>query len=365
MSVAPVILVPGLGGSILVNKRAVYKRHFNKRIIDNKWISSTMIHPHYHHKWSREIGISLRKNLLSDKILGYMNTDIVPYDFGGVLGVQNVAPELVSSGNAPAVWDQFFNHRYFGPLIYGLQEAGIPVYAAPYDFRTILDPLVREAYFLDLERLIQKVSEKHDAPSLLVGHSQGAIITKWFTHERGDLGGRVKGQVLVNCPFGGAPQAIRTVFKGAFYLPIFEGVYRKHLEINSGIIMGLPNNNAYGLHDLFWRDSQKDVRLEDIDKKEHYSVGFKVFNDLFREHTWKISAESQIATYLYTSMGVPTPMMYLDDECMFTDGDGMIPAKSLMAFKWAQGIVRVRDMDHTEILRDPNLVRFLEKLSKY
>ena len=47
----PVIIVPGLGGSLLINKKTPTKIIFNKEVINNRWININPFSQQYISKW--------------------------------------------------------------------------------------------------------------------------------------------------------------------------------------------------------------------------------------------------------------------------------------------------------------------------
>ena len=350
-----------------MNKERPDKIFFKERILNNRWITSDMIHPNHHDAWSKEIAIHVRRDPTSQRVIGLDgNPEIIAYNFGGLAGVQNVAPELMPDSNN--MFDRVFSHRYYAHIIQYLQERSVYTTAAPYDFRRILDPEVRRIYWRNLQILIERTVYKVEKPVILVAHSQGAILVKWFLEEVDPQWAQtyIHSGILINCPFAGTPTAVRAVLKGASYLPYLERIYHKHVEINSGILMGLPNQNAYHDRDLFWKSKNTEVRLEDLYTRTNaarLSPGFEVWHDLFQPHISKIIAPAPVPIHVYASMGIPTEQIYLDDQPVMTHGDGVVPDRSLLAYPHAVSIIRVPRVNHSNILQSRQLAEYIYSVS--
>ena len=92
----------------------------------------------------------------------------------------------------------------------------------PYDFRTILDPGVRNTYFQKLKHVIQSRSKKYGSRVFIISHSLGGILFKWFLSEYVDeafIDKYIDCFVMINTPFGGTPSAVKASLIGEFYIP--------------------------------------------------------------------------------------------------------------------------------------------------
>ena len=360
-----IVFVPGFGGSILVHKHDVSRRFLDKEMVFNRWVCSDMLHPKHNQQWSRDISYSVNKSS-EGLILGYKNYNplIEPYDFGGLNGVQNIAPELnLGSRLYGDLTDTYFNHRYLGQMIQYFQEHRVKkLSAAPYDFRLILDPEIRASYWNKLKTHI----ESRNVPVVMVAHSQGGLITKWFLHDmwitsQSWVKKHISDIVLINTPFGGCPIALKTVLRGNFYLPLLDRFFMKHLEHNSGVIMGLPNHYGFDRDKVLFRHKHDVVRIRDIEVA-HHNTAFQIWKDLYSPSLASIMYPLPVQTHLIVSLGKPTDGVYLNNDIGIVDGDSIVPKSSLLAFKDAHHKIELRNQSHTGALKDPVLFQYIHRL---
>lgn len=363
-----VVIIPGHGGSILVNKNAPTRKIFDQDVIHNRWVSSDMLHPKHNQQWSRDISYNVERDPYTSKIIGYRdyNPLILPYDFGGVQGIQNISPELnLGFQLTQDIADTFLNHKYFSHLISSLESQNIPVSGAPYDFRIILDPRIRASYWNRLKDLIELKGSK----VVLVGHSQGAILAKWFLQDMLSIAPYwveryVSDIVMINAPFAGCPYSVRSVVQGVFYISVsmLEKIFMQHTEKNSGIVMGLPNTSLYSPDTLFWKQGPRSIYMRDI-QKGRGSIAFEVWKDLYEPFIPHILSPIDVTSHLFVSKGKPTDVLYINNETITCDGDGIIPINSLLSYKHATKCYKLNNTSHSSCLRDPMLINTIAKLS--
>eukprot|EP00124_Ichthyophonus_hoferi_P004326 Ihof_evm2s462 gene=Ihof_evmTU2s462 len=132
----------------------------------------------------------------------------------GIDAVDFLEPGAMTSG---ASW-------VFGPLIQSLRYVGYTdcnLVAAPYDWRMSMGNLEkRDGYFSNLLQLVEDTSKRNNMPVVLLAHSMGNVITKYFLH----FAERVKGRdwidrhiysfLAAGAPFLGATKAARSTADG-------------------------------------------------------------------------------------------------------------------------------------------------------
>lgn len=341
-------MLPGLSGSVLVNVKAPRKVMFGRNIVDNRWLN---IHPYsmnYMKRWKNDMKCDFR--VVDGKICGYknINHDIQPYDLYGIEGIQDVVGdfELLSKPYQDALHN-IFNYRYFYDVNQVLLEkgyvAGEDLIGFPWDFRLILDPVIRGHVFSLLYHKIESVVAEKGEKVMLMGHSLGGVLIKWFLDgyaTREWYEDHVERLVLVNVPFGGTPSAVKALFIGDYFVPYFNQFFVEELRHNSGIVMGLPNRLGYNVNDVFWYsdDSKKSVTMKDylsLSSSEE-NVGFKLWHDLYQKELGYLEKVNYLPTTIVNSIGIETAGCYWSKSVKDTpykvvseDGDGIIPTRSL------------------------------------
>eukprot|EP00891_Asterochloris_glomerata_P001746 jgi/Astpho2/1746/fgenesh1_pg.00032_%23_73_t len=207
---APVILVPGLGGSVLEAK--------TNRTSDEV--------PHYYctlaHDWEVEwlslVAASRPDCFLSELNITYSpgerlyknasGVEIRPYDYGGLGGVYDIDPGVSLTG-------------IYSTLIDHLKSAGYierqDLFGAPYDFRLAADGLTQVGTFDNMTSLIEEAVKKNDGrKAMLVAHSMGSLVSLYFLdHKNADwLHKYVAGFVAISAPWEGSVKALKGSISG-------------------------------------------------------------------------------------------------------------------------------------------------------
>jgi len=169
----PIILIPGISGSILVNRYKPHKELFGKKMLDNRWPN---IMPYSNDSvvtWKKEMAMNVVENR-NGIIVGINKKykDIDVYDLGGTKGICDIVPDLLLFNEAQ---QQFFEtnykFRYFHKMVNELHKVGYrdhhSLFGIPYDFRMVLDPLHRETIFKQFQYFIEHASQKNGEPASL------------------------------------------------------------------------------------------------------------------------------------------------------------------------------------------------------
>lgn len=219
----PIILVPGLGGSVLESKLHNVSQPNIVCSTDHDWQV----------EWVTPQSVALIPCLLNNLVINYNVTtqlyqnqtgvEIRPYNFGGLQGITALDPELPGATG------------YFAKLIVALGEAGYregtDLFGAPYDFRLAADGLLQIGWYKRFQNLIEEaVSKQHGMPAVLITHSMGGLVTKYFL----DMMARdpreamtnwsqrhIAGLIAIATPWDGAVSALKGQISGdPFDLPL-------------------------------------------------------------------------------------------------------------------------------------------------
>lgn len=366
----PVVIVPGFGGSLLVNSKKPTKVLFKKEVIDNRWLNLHPYSPSYMMQWKEDMQCELVKDE-HHRIIGYknFNPDIQPYDLYGINGVQNLVGdfEVLNKAHQEA-FENMFHYRYFYPLNEALLHKGYKpkkdLIGFPWDFRLLLDPLTRMRIFASLHEKITEVVFHQRKKATIVTHSLGGVFMKWFLEDYTDdawIDQHIERLILANAPFGGTPSAVKAVLVGDYYVPFLNKLFVDELRINSAIVMGLPNTMSYSLEQIFWKTDKHAIEIQHYRKEQ--TISFKIWQDLYAPYIHRIQRSHSIPTTIFYSTGIETPSTFYSKSMHdaphkvdFTDGDGMIPYASLLT---AQKIFpnhtvhKLKHVGHSDIISHP------------
>jgi len=226
---APIILVPGLGGSVLESKLTNVTQPSALCSTDHDWEV----------EWVTPQTAALVPCLLNNLIINYNVTtgkyqnqtgvEIRPYKFGGLGGVAALDPQL------PLV------SGYFADLIDALKDKGYQesedLFGAPYDFRLAADGLAQIGWYKRFQNLIEEaVAKNHGMPAVLVTHSMGGLVTKYFLDLMAQSSWEpftdwtrrhIAGFIAIAAPWDGAVSALKGQISGdPFDLPLPHALIR-------------------------------------------------------------------------------------------------------------------------------------------
>ena len=389
----PVVLIPGIGGSILVKKGQIHKRFFQKKLLDNRWVNLTPFNKRSVRQWKDDMAYGLRRDPQTKTILGFdghIEKEIMPYDVGGTAGVKDLVSELLLLNDKQQEdLENMYQFRYFNTLCEMLYANGYAdhqtLIGLPYDFRLVLDPDYRERLFATFKYYIERATERTGKPSVVVAHSLGAILFKWFLSAGGQDGGRLADQwieenvkefVSICAPYGGAPNSIKAGLAGEHYIPFFHHVFREELQYNSGIIMCFPNEIGAGASDVFYEISGGGgdgsvLRMRDYDDLAKKSVAFEIWRDLYAPHIGVIAERVRVPVCAVFTANVATGVGFkakkLSEypyDTTYAYGDGVVPARSLRSFKklfypeLTKELI-IPNSNHAKIISDPLLCKYL------
>lgn len=366
----PVVLIPGIGGSILVNKNAPTRKVLGRDVLHNRWLNIYPYIPKSIEHWKYDMGCEVIRNREGGNIMGVkpLNSDIDVYDIGGTKGMKDVLPEfLLLPQVGQNVMQGLFQFRYFHDVCEVLYEAGYRdhqnLFGIPYDFRLILDPTYRIGLFQKFKEYI----ETPGVPVVVFAHSLGAVLLKWFLSShvtREWMNAHIYEIILISPPFGGSAASMKTVMFGDFYVQAFHKLYKDELQVNTGVVMCLPNvNGGWGSDVPIVSVGDEDgIRIGDYERLAGLGhVSFEIWRDLYRPHMDVIRAPVYVPTTVFNAEGRDTALWYrtrsIDEyphEEVCGRGDGIIQPLGrewyANVFRGRLNDIRIHGAKHTDII---------------
>lgn len=206
---APVILIPGLAGSVL-------EERLNRSSTPSFYCTKTS---DWQVVWLSLTAASRPDCLLDDLNVDYNETshryqnqtgvEIRAYQFGNLTGIAALDPSLPSVSGT------------YEKLISGLKDAGYSkgkdIFGAPYDFRLAADGLEQVGFFGALTSLVESAVAKNGGqPAVIVAHSMGCLVSTYFLSKKdaGWLKTNVASFIALSAPFEGAVTALKGSISG-------------------------------------------------------------------------------------------------------------------------------------------------------
>lgn len=375
----PVVLIPGIGGSILVPKGHEYRMLLNRKVPDNRWIHIYAFTKKEIDKWKKDMEFHLITD--SDGKIQRMipKRHIVPFDVGGTKGVTDIIPEF-SMFPPPYqnAMEEMFHYRYFHPICEAVRAQNCSykdhktLLGVPNDFRFILDSMIMDGFFYDLKTCIETGCYITGKPGVIVSHSLGGILFKWFlsTHVDQDwIDKHIHRWVCISAPFGGSYHAIKAVTCGEHYVPALRPFVQEQMQTITGIIMCLPNQLAFDIHEPLLFTDEGTLTIEKYGEYANKGrIPFKIWKDLYEPNISTLKKQVKVKTHMIFSDTVPTYGIArasswdaLTSNVQLCDGDGIVPAQSLSAYKKVLDLskveeTRIKHCDHTDLLSDKRTI---------
>ena len=377
----PIVIIPGLGGSLLVNIDNPKKNIFNREVINNRWININPFSQKSIIKWKKDMYSEFEYNS-NNKIIGYKNykREIIPYDMFGINGIQNLVGDFeLLNDNQKNIFEKLFRYKYFEKLNTNLLSFGYTpnkdLIGVPWDFRLFLDSKIRSFIFIYLKYKIEKIVEYNEDKAIIVTHSLGGILIKLFLEEinktdREWSNKYIEDIFLLNVPYSGTPSAIKAILIGEAYVPFTNNLFVNEMRNNSGIIMSIPNNISYTKKDIFWScDTGEQITLDNIYDNSINNIAFKAWKDMYYNKIKLVAKKNNTKVTVINSFGIDTPECYLSKtlndmpyKILNTNGDGIVTKNSLESYKnifTNYDSLILENVEHTEIISHPI---FLESL---
>lgn len=247
---APVILVPGLGGSVLESKLHNVTQPHTVCSGDHdwqvEWVAPSLdlvlidclirnlkvVYDPANQRYSNSTGVEIR-----------------PYKFGLLDGVAALDPQLPQATGT------------YATMIEALGKVGYResqnLFGAPYDFRLAADGLQQIGWYKRFQNLIEEaVAKNHEQPAIIVTHSMGGLVTYYFLKQMeqdteavlADWTQRhIAGLIAVAAPWEGSVTAMKGQISGdPFDLPLPHDVLRPVQKTAPSGPWLFPRAAAYG-----------------------------------------------------------------------------------------------------------------------
>jgi hypothetical protein len=303
----------------------------------------------------------------------------------GTQGIKDVVPEfLLFPDVVQKGLQKLFHFRYFHDLCEVLYRHGYrdkhTLYGLPYDFRLTLDPTYRASMFEELKSVIEEAYALNKKPCVIVGHSLGGLMLKWFLSvsvSQDWIDKYIDKCYFISVPFGGALFALRAVLAGDFYVSIFHKMYYPELQTNSGIVMCMPNQVGFDKHDVLVHVDKPFLhnftQYEYGQLANNGHLAFQLWRDLYQPHLSDITKKVDVKAHIVNALNVPTPVRYytkaLDKypyQTVQGRGDGIVneihPDWYTSLFDKNKLIhTSIPGTEHTEIISHPIFLRDITK----
>ena len=382
---SPILIIPGIGGSILVKKGLEKKRIFKETVIDNRWMNISPLSSQRMTLWRNDHAAILRRNL-SGLPTGIEQVEGDIHTYPGVQGICNIVPEFeLLARPYQDLLNMKFNYKYFGNFVDTAiaTNSYVPddnLKALPYDFRRVLDPEFRQSLFSQMRDMVEEMYRQNNGPVVIVGHSLGAVLFKWFltVHVNGNWAKKyVKRFFVVNAPFGGSNTALKAIMSGEYFVPIFSKQFHSSLQLNSGIIMCFPNTYGYIESEILAHVDKQPVTLESLATPMCHTTGdaYDIWRSLYVPHQDTIMDPVIVPTHVVTCTPTLETLKTFKlqkigggdvEDVVVEPGDGQVSARSLnVAYDLFESSTMMRTTidgcHHINITSDP---RFIELVLK-
>lgn len=383
---SPILVVPGIGGSILVKAGQEKKRVFKDFVIDNRWMNISPLSSQRMALWHHDNKATLVRDTFG-RPRGILQEEPRIKVLPGLNGIRDLVPEFeLLARPYQDILESKFNYKYFGNFIdvllaTGLYERDRNLQAFSYDFRRVLDPHFRNDMFGAMKKAIENLHET-GGPVVIVGHSLGAVIFKWFlTVYVGEKWSAmyVKRFIVVNAPFGGSSIALKAVLSGEYFVPIFSKQFHASLQLNSGIIMCFPNVFGYLPCEQLAHVGSAGIITPELlmapntGKNFNTPDAFDAWRELYEPHLNSITDPISVASHIVTCTPIIDTLQSFKlrevggggvEDLSYEVGDGQVPARSLNVayslFNSSKMLKTTIDgCDHINIVSDPRFAQLV------
>ncbi|TGZ46350.1 lysosomal phospholipase A and acyltransferase isoform X1 [Temnothorax longispinosus] len=377
---SPVILVPGDGGSQVeakINKSSVV--HYICEKVSNDYFSLWL---------NMELLVPVVIDCFIDNLkLNYDNVtrttsnqpgvDIRIPGWGDPLVVEYIDPSRASPGS----YFKDIGNMLVNDLGY---VRNLSLRGAPYDFRK--GPSENEEFFAKLKDLVEETyTMNNNTPVTLLAHSMGGPMTLIMLQRQSQKwkDKYINSLITLSAVWAGSVKAIK-VFAigddlGAYFLR--ESVLRDEQITSPSLGWLLPSK-------LFWKDTeiliQSDQKNYTLNNLQEYFIDIDVSN------AWEFRKDNEKYQLDFTAPGVEVHCLYGSKvntveklyykpgtsvngypQLIFGDGDGTVNIRSLEACTHWQKSQKQKiynqgfpGVDHTEILRNPDILAYVKAVLK-
>lgn len=357
-----VVLVPGLGGSVLDVEPRLWCNFIPTKQI---WPSAFSAIPGFKNCWADHF-----KNTISEDGRHFHSKSgikITPRTSNnGLDGVSNLSPVKILN---------FGTTKYYEYIIKKLRKMGHKhLYGAPYDFRLIMDVEYLPKFIHHLKALVQQAANKARAPVVIIGHSLGCPVVNYFlnTMPQKWKDTYIRSFISLAGPYGGATKALDASLSGETEGLPDSRKFLRNIEKNiSGNILSMNYPKIWGNTIIAEIGGQKYTAndIATILKKAGEYPTANAWTNRALEMYEKIVTEPGVQVHLLHGNNIPTVHKLVYDDHFSnlreetSEGDGTVSLLSLLApvkMGWKNMIVKsLYGVEHSQILRDPLLINYL------
>ena len=375
---APVILIPGFGGSQLrekLNKPHVRNNWCEKQTKDYVplWLVLTSFIPKAVQCFTDNF--QLFYNIVTHTTSNNLGVDIIAPGFGDTSGI-----EFLDSPSATRFLTTFpyFNHIVESLVNVGYKR-GESVRGAPYDFRK--SPRELGEYYDNLKQLIEETHDlNEDIPVMLVTHSMGGLVTQYFLNHQTKAWKTkyIHSLVTLGAPWGGAVKSMRAIASGEnFDVKQIDALsLRESLQSFPSTAFMMPSKQYWDKDEILVETSERNYTVADYEK-------FFYDQGLFTSYQMRQDEEEifynlkapEVTVHCLHGIGVETidslryPVGGFPDVypgIVYGDGDGTVNLRSLKGcLRWKNKQYHTvhhkmfHNLEHITTLRSEDVSRYI------
>lgn len=327
----PIFIVPGLGGSVLLDTTT------NERV------------------WPPSSDIFLKKTPFYEK-MDY-NANLKTLELGDIKGidVENSFTRLIMGGS------------YLKSIINHYESN---VYALPYDFRKIAAENVLNEWCSKVKIYIEMISKNSNNKISIIAHSFGGILIHYYLTKYVNQSWKdsyVDKLTLINVPFGGCNNIVEMYFKNRLNIkiPFSKAIDLNFIKMYDAILWCLPYE-PFGekVNDIIYKNREIIYTKNNFIEAEEFKIFKKYFIEQIQNKLQYKSISPGVDTTVICSRGIPTIDKIILDPILtyeFKDGDGVITLESMMTIPklWKDAKIYTLDGEHTKVLHKKELHDFL------
>ncbi|XP_076449168.1 lysosomal phospholipase A and acyltransferase-like [Babylonia areolata] len=372
----PVLLVPGLGGSMLFSNYDTDDYPWDDCSLPSEYLWVNVGYAYWHPQCfldSMQLVYDRATHTSSD----LKGVNVTTKDFGTADTIMNLDPDSFIFTSYTA---------YYEPMVTMLASYNYTssnVGGAPYDWRRA--PNEMEKFYADLKAVIEDMYRRNgDSPVVVVGHSMGNPVLLYFYNQvvtRAWKNQFIRAHVSLAGVWGGAAKVLHLITAG--YNMGFGQV--SNLEIRP-VERSMASINWLVPTDKFWGPEEALV----ITAKKNYTVSDleQLYQDLNATDSLYMYRDTkdliydlkapEVEVHCIYGYGVDTPAAFqfpkgafpdTQPNTIYGDGDGTVNLRSLQGcLRWAgeqeQAVYHMplSNVSHVDIISDPRVYKYLEWL---
>jgi hypothetical protein len=330
----PLVIIPGFGGSILVNKKnkeSIWPPSSTK-LLDSSWIKS------------------LKLEYNENKLVPTIPTETYP--IGDTKGIQIITP----------ITKLILGSEYYYNIIKSFEKSR-PTHAISYDFRIITDHAYQEKLFNDMTKFIEKTGK-----STFICHSLGGLMFHYYlcTHVSKEWKDKyIDSVIFINVPFGGTVSIIEYLINDMeLTIPLFfKKIKLDFIKSFGGFLWCLPNPELFGddiiltNNDISYSAKNITLLFNNLEIHKTYNQQIKPLHKFIKKSP-EVNTFHLICTNLNTTKSINIKNNIIHKN--FMEGDGVVNLKSLTApLKWNDDkfhvFIKLKG-HHTDVLSEKHLI---------